>query len=104
MNVTVRSAVEGLSLEFEYLTARNAASHCATVAVEPDEVSVITPVVALYAAEMLPIVTPSLVNDRTSWPVTKPVPIETVAFVSVELSASDTDIVGLTAVAASFSV
>ncbi len=47
VKLTVRAAVDGLSELFEYCTARSAACHCATVAVLPAEVSVITPVPAL---------------------------------------------------------
>jgi hypothetical protein len=45
--VTVRAEVAGSSEVFEYCTERNAACHCASVAVLPAEVSVITPVPAL---------------------------------------------------------
>ena len=37
----------------------------------PAEVSVITPVAALYAPAMFPIAAGTLVNDSTSWPETK---------------------------------
>ena len=45
--LTVRALVEGLSELLAYCTARSAACHCASVAVPPAEVSVITPVAAL---------------------------------------------------------
>ncbi len=47
VKLTVREAVDGLSELFEYCTARSATCHCASVAVPPAEVSVITPVPAL---------------------------------------------------------
>ena len=54
VKLTVRAAVDGLSELFEYCTARSAACHWATVAVPPAELSVITPVPALYEPVMLP--------------------------------------------------
>ncbi|WP_395346066.1 hypothetical protein [Variovorax sp. UC122_21] len=47
VKLTVRAAVEGLSLLFAYCTARSAACHWASVAVLPAELSVSTPVAAL---------------------------------------------------------
>ena len=47
VKLTVRAAVEGLSEEFAYVTARNAACHCSVVADPPAEVRLITPVAGL---------------------------------------------------------
>src|SRR5260221_13472804 len=60
VKLTVRALVDGLSELLEYCTARSATCHCASVAVLPAEVSVITPVAALYAPAMLPIVAGTL--------------------------------------------
>ena len=104
VKLTVREAVEGLSELFEYCTARIAACHCASVAVPPAEVSVITPVPALYAPAMLPIVAGTFVNDRTSSALANPPVIDTVPDSCVALSTSATVIAVLIAVATPFSV
>ena len=104
MKLTVRAPVDGLSELFEYCTARSAACHCARVAVPPAEVSVITPVPALYAPAMLPIVAGTFVNASASSALTKPPVIDTVAEASVALSRSASVIAVLIAAAAPFSV
>src|SRR5258706_1427823 len=78
--------------------------HDALPIVLPAEVSVITPVAALYAPAMLPIVAGSLVNDSTSCPETKLPLIDTVALGKVGLSRSATVSAALIADAAPFSV
>src|SRR5262245_30807736 len=102
--LTVLELVEGLSELFEYCTARSATCHCARVAVPPADVRVMTPVAALYAPAMLPIVAGTFVKERTSWPELKLPVIDTVAEGSVGLSRSATVIEVLIAAAAPFSV
>jgi hypothetical protein len=104
VKLTVRALVDGLSELLEYCTARNAACHCASVAVPPAEVSVITPVAALYAPAMFPIVAGTFVKLRTSCPEAKLPVIDTVPEVSVALSRSATVSAALIAAAAAFSV
>lgn len=61
-----RFDVLGASDVFVYVTDRSAACHCASVAVAPADVRVMTPVAMSYDAAMLPIVSPLLTNDNTS--------------------------------------
>ena len=68
------------------------------------EVSVITPVAALYAPAMFPIVAGTFVNDSTSCPETKLPVMDTAPEVSVVLSRSATVNAALIALAAAFSV
>src|SRR3954468_11096848 len=104
VKLTVREAVEGLSELLAYCPARSAACHCASVAVPPAEVSVITPVAALYDPAMLPIVAGTLVKLRTSSDEANPPVIDTVPEASAALSTSATVIDVFTAAAAAFSV
>ena len=104
VKLTVLDAVEGLSELLEYCTARSAACHCASVAVPPAEVSVITPVPALYAPAMFPIVAGTLVKLSVSCPEAKLPVIDTVPETCVALSRSATVITVLIAEAAPFSV
>ena len=64
-NVTVRAVVVGVSLVLLYFTARNAACHCANVAVLAVEANVITPP-ALLVRAMLPMVAATGVKLSTS--------------------------------------
>ncbi len=73
-----------------YVTDRSALCHCASVAVAPEEVRVNRPVPALNAPTILPIVEPSFVNARTSWPLWKLPVIATVAEESVVAAVSAT--------------
>src|SRR5690606_38863191 len=57
--------------------------HCGSVAVAPAEVSINTPVAALYEPVILPMVEPSLANASTSSPAWKPPVIPTVADTTV---------------------
>ena len=78
-------------LVLENVTAFSAFVHCASVAVAPAEVSVNTPVAALYEAVTLPIVKPSFVKLSVS-PLWKPPEIDTVPADCVVLSRSLTEI------------
>ena len=100
VKVMERAVVVGLSELFAYFTARSADCHCASVAVFPEEVSASTPA-ELDEMAMLPMVEPSLVKERTSWPATKFVMV-TEALASVVLSRSLTLMEVLMAVAASY--
>ena len=74
-------------LVLENFTAFSASAHCASDAVAPAEVSVNTPVAALYEAETLPIVAPSFVKLSVS-PLWKPPETDTVPDDCVVLSRS----------------
>jgi hypothetical protein len=83
VKLIVRVALFGVTAVSVYVIDRSALCHCASVAVAPVEVSVNTPVAALYDAAMLPIVAPSFVNASTSSPLWKPPVIATVVEPSV---------------------
>ena len=90
VKLTVRVALFGVTSVSVYVIDRSALCHCASVAVAPDDVSVITPVPASYEAVMLPIVEPSFVKPSTSWSLWKLPVIATVADASVEAAVSVT--------------
>ena len=89
---------------FAYCTARSATCHWARVAVPPADVSVITPVPALYAPAMLPIVAGTFVKASVSCPEAKFAVIDTVPDTCVGLSRSASVSTVLIAAAAPFSV
>ena len=62
----VRFEVFGSLEVFEYRTARSAACHSMSVAVDPEELNESSPLLESKDAEILPIVLPSLVKDNTS--------------------------------------
>ena len=79
----------GVALEpAENVTADRAALHCASVATAPADVSVSTPVAALYEPTMLPNVVAFVLTKVSVSPLWKPVPIDTVPDACVVLSRS----------------
>ena len=78
----MRVVVVGMLFELEYVTARSAVCHCASVAVAPEDDRLNTPFVSLDTA-MFPIVAALGTKPSTSCPATK-LPIVTVAVERVD--------------------